>query len=173
MHADWRIIPPLVRLALPLSVPFDGRLHHCGRLIGGAERCLELAVARAGTRTAFGKKLVEHGSIREKLARSRIAIESARLLTLDAAKCLDERGVKEARGKLAIAKVAVPEAAQTVADHAIQIFGGAGVSSDVPIARLFAAARTLRIADGPDEVHLGTIAKIDIASATSGGAPRL
>lgn len=143
----------------------EGRLHHCGRLIGGAERCLELAVERAGARTAFGKKLNEHGMIREKLARSRIAIESARLLTLDAARTLDESGVKEARAKLAIAKVAVPEAAQLVADHAIQIFGGAGVSNDLPLARLFAGARTLRIADGPDEVHLGTIAKQEIAKS--------
>lgn len=139
-----------------------GRLHHCMRLIGMGERALELASARAKSRVAFGKPLAENGAVLQRLGQCRVTLDGARLLTLQAAHELDARGIKLARGAVAACKVAAPAAALSVIDAAIQIHGGAGVSQDTPLARLYAGARTLRLADGPDEVHLETIAKMEI-----------
>ncbi|KAI8470744.1 MAG: acyl-CoA dehydrogenase [Monoraphidium minutum] len=148
-----------------------GRLHHCMRLMGAGERALELMATRALARVAFGRPLAAQGGVREKLARCRVALEGARLLVLQAAYALDEVGHKEARGAIAAAKVAAPAVALDVLDAAVQLHGGAGVCQDTPLAHLWAAARTLRIADGPDEVHLGTLAKLELASAAAAGAP--
>jgi alkylation response protein AidB-like acyl-CoA dehydrogenase len=139
-----------------------GRLHHCMRLIGMGERALELAIVRSKSRVAFGKPLAENGAVLQRLGQCRVTLDGARLLTLQAAYELDTRGIKLARGTVAACKVAAPAAALSVIDAAIQIHGGAGVSQDTPLARLYAGARTLRLADGPDEVHLETIAKMDI-----------
>ncbi|HTJ27789.1 MAG TPA: acyl-CoA dehydrogenase family protein [Candidatus Limnocylindria bacterium] len=142
-----------------------GRLHHCLRLIGLAERALETMVARVKERSAFGKPLAEQGVIMEWIADSRIAIDQARLLTYDAAERLDREGGKVARHAIAMAKVVAPNVAQQVVDRAIQAFGAKGVSGDVFLAAAYAAARTLRIADGPDEVHRASIAKAELAKA--------
>jgi acyl-CoA dehydrogenase len=142
-----------------------GRLHHCLRLIGLAERALETMVARVKERTPFGKPLAEQGVIMEWIADSRIAIDQARLLTYDAAERLDREGGKAARHAIAMAKVVAPNVAQQVIDRAIQAFGAQGVSGDVFLAAAYAAARTLRIADGPDEVHRAAIAKAELAKA--------
>jgi acyl-CoA dehydrogenase len=142
-----------------------GRLHHCLRLIGLAERALEAMVARVKERSAFGKPLAEQGVIMEWIADSRIAIDQARLLTYDAAERLDREGGKVARHAIAMAKVVAPNVAQQVVDRAIQAFGAKGVSGDVFLAAAYAAARTLRIADGPDEVHRASIAKAELAKA--------
>jgi acyl-CoA dehydrogenase len=142
-----------------------GRLHHCLRLIGLAERALETMVARVKERSAFGKPLAEQGVIMEWIADSRIAIDQARLLTYDAAERLDREGGKAARHAIAMAKVVAPNVAQQVVDRAIQAFGAKGVSEDVFLAAAYAAARTLRIADGPDEVHRASIAKAELAKA--------
>ncbi|WCJ23452.1 acyl-CoA dehydrogenase-related [Euphorbia peplus] len=142
-----------------------GRLHHCLRLIGAAERGMQLMVQRALTRKAFGKLIAEHGSFRSDLAKCRIELEQTRLLILEAADQLDRLGNKEARGIIAMAKVAAPNMALKVLDTAIQVHGGAGVSSDTVLSHLWATARTLRIADGPDEVHLGSIAKLELQRA--------
>jgi acyl-CoA dehydrogenase len=142
-----------------------GRLHHCLRLIGLAERALETMVARVKERTPFGKPLAEQGVIMEWIADSRIAIDQARLLTYDAAERLDREGGKAARYAIAMAKVVAPNVAQQVVDRAIQAFGAQGVSGDVFLAAAYAAARTLRIADGPDEVHRAAIAKAELAKA--------
>lgn len=142
-----------------------GRLHHCMRLIGAAERSMQLMAQRALTRTTFGKLIAQHGSFQTDIAKCRIELEQTRLLVLDAADQLDRLGNKKARGALAMAKVAAPNMALKVIDRAIQVHGGAGVSSDTVLAHLFATARTLRIADGPDEVHLGTIAKLELQRA--------
>tara|TARA_B100001559_G_scaffold301957_1_gene289319 strand:+ start:48 stop:722 length:675 start_codon:yes stop_codon:yes gene_type:complete len=139
-----------------------GRLHHCMRLIGMGERALELASERAKSRVAFGAPLVKNGSVLQRLGKCRVTLDGARLLTLQAANSLDFHGIKVARGAVAACKVAAPAAALSVIDAAIQIHGGAGVSQDTPLARLYAGARTLRLADGPDEVHLETIAKMEI-----------
>ncbi|KAH0448226.1 hypothetical protein IEQ34_022026 [Dendrobium chrysotoxum] len=142
-----------------------GRLHHCMRLIGAAERGMQLMVERALKRRAFGKRIAEHGSFLSDLAKCRIELEQTRLLVLEAADQLDRYGNKKARGILAMAKVAAPNMALRVLDMAMQVHGAAGLSSDTVLSHLWATARTLRIADGPDEVHLGTIAKLEIQRA--------
>jgi acyl-CoA dehydrogenase len=140
-----------------------GRIHHCMRTIGVAERALEAMIKRTKSRVAFGKAIVEHGTIRADIAESRMEIDQARLLTLHAAYLMDTVGNQQARAAIAMIKVVAPNVALRVIDRAIQAHGGAGVSSDFPLASAWAHARTLRLADGPDEVHKETIAKIEIA----------
>jgi acyl-CoA dehydrogenase len=140
-----------------------GRIHHCMRLIGVAERAVELMCARVKSRVAFGKPLAEQGTIRAHLAESRMEIDQARLLTLRAAWLMDTVGNKAARSEIAQIKVVAPRMALRVLDRAIQAHGGAGVSEDFPLARAWAHARTLRLADGPDEVHLEAIARVELA----------
>ncbi len=140
-----------------------GRIHHCMRAIGAAERALELAIQRGLQRVAFGKPLVKLGGNAEKIAQARILIDQARLLTLNAAWKIDTVGVKHAMTEISAIKVAVPNMLQQVADMAIQMHGGAGVSDDFPLASYAAAARMLRLADGPDEVHLHMVARLEIA----------
>ncbi len=139
-----------------------GRIHHCMRLIGVAERALETMCRRVGGRIAFGKSLAEQGTIRADIAESRIEIEQARLLTMKAAYLMDTVGNKAARRELAMVKVAVPRMALRVLDRAIQAHGAAGVSDDVFLAGAWAHARTIRLADGPDEVHREAIAKSEL-----------
>ena len=139
-----------------------GRIHHCMRAIGMAERALSLMIRRTIGREAFGKELVRQGVIQEWIATARIEIEQARLLVLKAAWMIDTVGAKGARKEIAAIKVAVPQMAQRVVDHAIQSYGGAGVSQDSPLASMFAGIRTLRIVDGPDEVHIRDIARLEI-----------
>ncbi|CAI5940038.1 unnamed protein product [Closterium sp. NIES-64] len=139
-----------------------GRLHHCMRLIGATERAMDCMLQRALSRVAFGRPLGGNESVMRDTAECRITLEAARLLVLQAAAELDAKGNKEARIAIAMAKVAAPRAAQKVLDRAIQVHGGGGVSSDFPLARLWTAARTLRIADGPDEVHLASIGKKEL-----------
>jgi acyl-CoA dehydrogenase len=140
-----------------------GRIHHCMRLIGVAERALESMCARVKQRVAFGRALAEQGTIRAHIAESRLEIDQARLLTLRAAYLMDTVGNKTARSEIAQIKVVAPRMALRVLDRAIQAHGGAGVSDDFPLARAWAHARTLRLADGPDEVHLEAIAKLELA----------
>ncbi|KAH9613322.1 hypothetical protein KSS87_015577 [Heliosperma pusillum] len=139
-----------------------GRLHHCMRLVGAAERGMQMMVERAAKRRVFGKLIAEQGSFLSDIAKCRIEIEKTRLLVLEAADQLDRLGNKKARGTIAMAKVAAPTMALHVLDKAIQVHGALGVSSDTVLAHLWATSRTLRIADGPDEVHLGTIAKLEL-----------
>jgi alkylation response protein AidB-like acyl-CoA dehydrogenase len=139
-----------------------GRIHHCMRCIGASEKSLELMIDRGMARTAFGKPLLNLGGNREKVANARIAIDQARLLTLFAAWRLDEDGALGAMTEISAIKVVAPNVLQQVVDDAIQIFGGAGVCDDVPLTGFFAQARSLRIADGPDEVHKGVIAKLEL-----------
>jgi alkylation response protein AidB-like acyl-CoA dehydrogenase len=139
-----------------------GRIHHCMRCIGGAERALELLVTRALSRTAFGKPLVDLGGNRERIAELRVAIDQARLLTLHAAWKLDALGPEGALADVSAIKLVAPSLLTRVADEAMQMFGGEGLSSDAPLAALFALGRTLRIADGPDSVHRAVIAKVEI-----------
>ena len=140
-----------------------GRIHHCMRVIGAAERALELMVARLLNRTAFRKQLAEHSVWEQRVADARTNIEMCRLLVLKAAWMMDEAGAKNARSEIAQIKVAAPRMALQIIDDAIQAFGGAGVSGDTPLAELYAGVRTLRIADGPDEVHNRTIARLEYA----------
>ncbi|HKD01166.1 MAG TPA: acyl-CoA dehydrogenase family protein [Terriglobales bacterium] len=139
-----------------------GRIHHCMRTLGAAERALDLMCRRSLQREAFGKTLAELGGNADLIADARIKLEQARLLTLKAAWMLDEVGTKGARSEISQIKVAVPNIALEIIDRAIQIHGGAGVSDDFPLARLFGTIRTLRIADGPDEVHRALIAKLEL-----------
>ncbi|MCO0600314.1 acyl-CoA dehydrogenase [Peribacillus butanolivorans] len=139
-----------------------GRIHHCMRLIGAAERALEELCKRIQKRVAFGKPLARQGVIMEWVADSRIEIEQARLLTLKAAYMMDTVGNKEAKAEIAMIKVVAPNMALKVLDRAIQGFGAAGISDDFPFAAHWANARTLRLADGPDEVHRSQIAKIEL-----------
>lgn len=139
-----------------------GRIHHCMRLIGSAERSLELMTKRALERETFGEQLGNHGVVQDWIAESRMDIEQARLLTLKAAYMMDTVGNKVARSEIAMIKVVAPNMAQKVIDRAIQVFGGAGVSNDIPLANMFAGARSLRIADGPDEVHKRQIARLEL-----------
>ncbi|MEH6996743.1 acyl-CoA dehydrogenase [Neobacillus drentensis] len=139
-----------------------GRIHHCMRLIGAAERALELLCKRVQGREAFGRPLSSQGVIKEWIADSRIEIEQARLLTLKAAYMMDTVGNKEAKTEIAMIKVVAPNMALRVIDRAIQAFGGAGVSDDFPLAAMWANSRTLRLADGPDEVHRAQIAKLEL-----------
>lgn len=139
-----------------------GRIHHCMRAIGAAERALELLIHRANDREAFGSKLVDKDVIREEIAESRIEIEQARLLTLHAAHKIDTDGVKAARKEIAMIKIVAPRVSLNVIDRAIQLFGGAGVSDDFPLAAHWANARTLRIVDGPDQVHLRDIGRLEL-----------
>ncbi len=139
-----------------------GRIHHCMRLIGVAERALEAMCRRVQTRVAFGKTLAEQGTIRADIAESRMEIEQARLLTMKAAYLMDTVGNKTARGELAMVKVVVPRVALRVLDRAIQAHGAAGVCDDFPLAQMWAHTRTIRLADGPDEVHREAIAKLEL-----------
>ena len=139
-----------------------GRIHHCMRAIGMAEVCLELMVARSQERKTFGRYLHQHGSISEWIARSRIEIEQARLLVLKTAAMIDASGARGARKEISMIKVIAPTLLTTVADRAIQVFGAMGLSPDTPLADFYTAGRVLRYADGPDEVHLQTIARLEL-----------
>jgi len=140
-----------------------GRIHHCMRVIGIAERALELMVQRLLSRTAFRKSLAEHSVWEQRVGEARTNIEMCRLLVLKAAWLMDEAGAKNAKSEIAQIKVAAPRMALQVIDDAIQAFGGAGVSADTPLAEMYAMVRTLRIADGPDEVHNRTVARLEYA----------
>ena len=139
-----------------------GRIHHCMRLIGMAERSLSLMSQRALSRTAFGRPLAEQGVVREQIALSRIEIDQARLLVYKTADLIDKHGAKGARGEIAAIKVVAPRMACTVIDRAIQVHGAAGMSDDVPLAEFYVWARALRLADGPDEVHLRSVAREEL-----------
>jgi acyl-CoA dehydrogenase len=139
-----------------------GRIHHCMRIIGQAERALELMCKRLKSRVAFGKPLVEHNLWHERIAESRLMIEQARLLTLKAAYMMDTVGNKEAKAEIAMIKVIAPNMAQQVIDWAIQAHGGGGVCQDFPLAQMYSQNRTLRLADGPDEVHRNQIARLEL-----------
>jgi acyl-CoA dehydrogenase len=140
-----------------------GRIHHSMRAVGMAERALELMCARAVSRTAFGKPLAAQGVVRQQIAESRMEIEQVRLLVLKSAWLIDRHGAKGAATEIAAIKVMAPRVAERVLDRAIQVHGGAGVSADFPLARMWATARILRIADGPDEVHIRSVARTELA----------
>jgi acyl-CoA dehydrogenase len=139
-----------------------GRIHHCMRSLGMAERALELMCARAAGRSTFGQPIAKHGVVQEWIAESRLALDQARLLVMKAAWLIDTVGVRNARTEIAAIKVAAPRAASYVLDRAIQVHGAAGVSSDVPLAAAWAQLRTLHLADGPDEVHLRSVAREEL-----------
>ena len=139
-----------------------GRIHHCMRLIGVAERALDAMCRRVQKRVAFGRTLAEQGTIRADIAESRMEIEQARLLTMKAAYLMDTVGNKAARGEIAMIKVVVPRMALRVLDRSIQAHGAAGVCDDFPMAQMWAHSRTIRLADGPDEVHREAIAKLEL-----------
>ena len=143
-----------------------GRIHHCMRQIGAAERALELMCTRASSRTAFGKPLAEQGVIQDWIAESRVRIEQARLLVLKTAWLMDTVGNKGAHTEIQAIKIVTPAMAEWVIDKAIQAHGGGGVSQDFPLAHLWASARTLRFADGPDEVHKRSLARRELRKAT-------
>jgi acyl-CoA dehydrogenase len=146
-----------------------GRVHHCMRLVGLAEMALEHAIRRGTSRTAFGKPLVNLGGNRERIADARIAIDQARLLVLNAAWKLDVGGAANALSEVSQIKVAVPSMAQRVIDFAMQIHGGGGLSDDFPLSAAWTSARALRLADGPDEVHRGVVARIELGRHASKG----
>ncbi|MFL6580741.1 MAG: acyl-CoA dehydrogenase family protein [Burkholderiales bacterium] len=139
-----------------------GRIHHCMRIIGQAERALELMCKRLKSRVAFGKPVVEHNIWHERIAESRVMIEQARLLTLKAAYMMDTVGNKEAKAEIAMIKVIAPNMAQQIMDWAIQAHGGGGVCQDFPLAMMYSHNRTLRLADGPDEVHRNQLARLEL-----------
>ena len=143
-----------------------GRIHHCMRAVGGAQRALELMCERATTRVAFGKPLSEQGVIQDWIAQSQLEIEQARLLTLKAAWMIDNLGKKAAQNEIAMIKIAAPAMLTRVVDRAIQVFGAAGMSNDFPLASMYAHGRTLHIVDGPDEVHKRTLARSVIRQLT-------
>ena len=140
-----------------------GRIHHCMRLIGLSERALEIMCVRGMSRVAFGKRIVDHGVWSERIAESRIAIDQARLLTMQAAYMMDKVGNKEAKALIAMIKVAAPAMACKVIDWAIQAYGGGGTNNDAGLASAYATARLLRLADGPDEVHRHQIARLELS----------
>jgi acyl-CoA dehydrogenase len=148
-----------------------GRIHHCMRAIGAAERCLDLMVQRSQARTAFGRPLSEQGVIREWIADARIRIEQARLLVLKTAWMIDSVGVKAARIEIAAIKVVAPALLTEVADRAIQLFGAAGLTEDFPLGRFYSMGRWLRIADGPDEVHRRSVARAELGRLGPGAVP--
>jgi acyl-CoA dehydrogenase len=139
-----------------------GRIHHCMRSLGIAERALKLMCERATSRVAFGKELAHQGVVQQQIAESRMEIEQARLLTLKTAWLIDKVGARGARTEIAAIKVIAPRVTLAVLDRAIQVHGGAGVSDDFPLARMWAGMRTLRLADGPDEVHVRTVARQEL-----------
>ena len=139
-----------------------GRIHHCMRLIGQAERALELMITRAKSRVAFGKSISEQGVVMHAIAESRADIEQARLLVLKTAYMMDTVGNKVARKEISMIKVIAPNMAARVIDRAIQIHGGGGVTSDFPLSYAYGYARALRLADGPDEVHRMSVAKLEL-----------
>jgi len=141
-----------------------GRIHHCMRAIGMAERALKLMIERSMKRHAFGKELARQGVIQDWIAQARIEIDQARLLVLKTAWLIDTQGAKAARKEIAAIKVAVPKMAEAIIDRAIQVHGGAGVSQDTPLASMYAGIRTLRIVDGPDEVHIRDVARLELKS---------
>jgi acyl-CoA dehydrogenase len=139
-----------------------GRIHHCMRLVGMAERALELMCRRAAARTAFGRPLAEHGMVQQQIASARVEIDQLRLLVLRTAWVIDTDGAKAARREISAIKIAAPRTAQRVIDDAIQVHGAAGVTQDTPLAVLWSQARGLRIADGPDEVHIASLARHEL-----------
>lgn len=148
-----------------------GRIHHCMRAIGAAERCLDLMVQRSQARTAFGKPLSDQGVIREWIANARIEIEQVRLLVLKTAWLIDNVGTKGARTEIAAIKVAAPNLLTSIADDAMQLFGAAGFTEDWPLAQLYSMGRWLRIADGPDEVHRRSVARAELGRLGPGALP--
>jgi len=150
-----------------------GRIHHCMRAIGAAERCFAMMVSRAKARTAFRKTVAEQGVVREWIAESRMKIEQARLLVLKTAWMIDKVGVRSARVEISAIKVVVPEMLCYVADRAIQVFGGAGFTDDFPLAHFYTMGRWLQMADGPDEVHRRAVARAEIARFEPGFVPDL
>jgi acyl-CoA dehydrogenase len=148
-----------------------GRIHHCMRALGAGERALQLMCARASSRVAFGGPLADQGVVRQQIAESRMALDQARLMVLKTAWLIDRHGAKGARSEIAAIKVLAPRAALDVIDRAIQLHGGCGVSDDVPLAELYAGIRTLRIADGPDEVHVRTVGRQELAKQAAALIP--